>query len=73
MPMSTDCLAANGRKQFTVVEALALHANERRGLICLECRRRVIPHSLSSDGTQAAHFEHFRRNPKCSLSDKRFR
>jgi len=73
MPMSTDCLTKNGRKRFTVIKALTFEGDERRGLVCVECRRRVIPHSAAEDRTQAAHFEHFRRNPKCSLSDKRFR
>lgn len=73
MPMSIDCLTKNGRRRFGVIEALTLEGDERRGLVCVECCRRVIPHSEAKDGKQAAHFEHFRRNPKCSLSDRRFR
>ena len=73
MPMSTDCLSKNGRRRFTVTEALTLARHERRRLVCYECRRRVIPHSAGKNHTTAAHFEHFRRNPRCSRSDKRFR
>jgi hypothetical protein len=73
MPMSTECLARNGRRRVTVMEALSLHDQERRKLLCIECRHPVKPHSAARNIAQAAHFEHFKRNPKCSLSDKKFR
>jgi len=37
--------------------------------ICKDCRRPVKPMVKSSVG--AAHFEHFKRNLDCRLSDKR--
>jgi hypothetical protein len=73
MPKSTDCLVKSGGNRMTVSDALSLGRQERRSLVCIECRRRVIPHSTTTDGTQAAHFEHRHRNSKCSRSDKRFR
>jgi hypothetical protein len=73
MPMSTECLTKTRRELLAVAEALKLSREQRRGLICVECSRRVIPHAASKGGVQAAHFEHFRRNSRCSLSDKRIR
>lgn len=73
MPMSIECLTKKERKRLAVADALVLEAEERRALLCVECGHRVIPHAVSSDGLQAAHFEHFRRNPNCSRSDKRLR
>jgi hypothetical protein len=35
---------------------------------CVECRQTVKPHKASDKGV-AAHFEHLKRNPNCSLSE----
>jgi hypothetical protein len=40
MPMSTECLPRSGRR-VTVMEALSLHDQERRKLLCIECRHPV--------------------------------
>ena len=68
-PLSTDCM--DGSQQITIDKALGLRSNHRRGLTCPECGGRVIPHKTSQDGTQQAHFEHYRRNTKCARSDHR--
>jgi hypothetical protein len=68
MPKIEECL-------ISVDLALALKAlveatgvampDGKLGLMCPECKRAVKPHAGAS-----AHFEHLRRNSKCSLSDK---
>jgi hypothetical protein len=51
---------------ITVKEALRTEEVCR----CVECKMPVRPHHASADG-MAAHFEHRRRNPACSLSHPR--
>ncbi len=68
-PLSTDCML--GGQQMTVGKALRLGPVQRRGLTCIGCGRRVVPHQQAHDGSQQAHFEHFRRNKNCSRSDHR--
>ncbi|SRR5258708_3620634 len=72
MPKSTVCLMRGINARVTVPEAKKLSRNERRNLVCLECKERVKPHKASDDGSQAAHFEHLARNERCSLSDHRY-
>jgi hypothetical protein len=69
MPLSTVCMM--GSEKVTVSKALGLGRNQRRTLTCVECAKRVTPHKAAHDGSQEAHFEHFRRNKKCSRSDHR--
>jgi hypothetical protein len=57
--------------RLSVAEAKRLSRRERRNIICSECSERVKAHKESDDGSQAAHFEHFKRNKRCSLSDHR--
>ena len=71
MPKSTVCLVVPRKNRLMVSDALAWGKEERRSLVCIECCCRVRPHSTATNRTQAAHFEHLARNPKCSLSDKR--
>jgi hypothetical protein len=68
-PLSTDCI--DGGQQIPISKALGLGANQRRGLTCVVCGKRVVPHKTSQDGSQQAHFEHYRRNAKCPRSDHR--
>lgn len=60
-------IASGEANIITIDEAL-----EQRGrpYLCPECRQRVRPHSESYDSKYAAHFEHLKRNPYCSLSHK---
>ena len=69
MPLSTVCMM--GSEEVTVSKALGLGKVQRRSMTCVECAKRVTPHKKAHDGSFAAHFEHFRRNPKCSRSDHR--
>jgi hypothetical protein len=69
MPLSTVCMM--GSEEVTINKALPLGADARRSMTCVECGKRVIPFNKAHDGSFAAHFEHFRRNPKCSRSDHR--
>lgn len=70
MPKAVYCTYENGR--LGVLEALELRSRARRDIrvrfSCLECGHPVRPHRAGSTG-QAAHFEHFKRNPRCPLSD----
>lgn len=52
---------------ISIFEAL-----EQRGraYLCPECKQRVRPFKESHDNKIPAHFEHKKRNPDCSLSDK---
>ena len=70
MPKSADFeIERNGRWEgISVIEVLAI--NEKRGR-CIECRKPGKAHRVSRHGTQAAHFEHDKRNPGCSRSDHR--
>ena len=45
----------------------AIERNERRGR-CVECKEPVRVHRAGRTG-MAAHAEHLKRNPDCSLSD----
>ena len=71
MPRATTCLL-NGNV-IGVKDALDYRENARlRGkptpdFRCIECHEFVRPHR--EGGNAAAHFEHLRRNPDCSLSD----
>ena len=49
----------------TALERRAADRNAR--FRCVECGDRVRPHKKGTTG-QAAHFEHLRKNPACSLS-----
>jgi hypothetical protein len=50
-----------------LIDAVALKVpNGNLGFMCPQCQKPVKPHS---DGMQGPHFEHLKRNPKCSLSD----
>ncbi len=69
MAKSISCKADVGgkSKEISISEALAGIGENYR---CLKCDESVKPHRKGRNG-QAAHFEHFKRNSKCSLSDKR--
>jgi hypothetical protein len=69
MSNNNECLIsielANALNQF--VYAMNLKVSRRDiGFRCPECRKLLNPH-LEGKG-QPAHFEHLKRNPKCSLS-----
>jgi len=51
----------------TLTVADAIERNERRGR-CVECKNPVRVHRTGRNG-MAAHAEHLKRNPECSLSD----
>jgi hypothetical protein len=71
MPRATTCLLNNSK--IKIGEALHLRdqvkskRKHRPHFMCIECREAVKPHRGSDYA--AAHFEHFKRNIKCSLSD----
>ena len=72
MPRATEC-DFNGRR-IEVEEALRIRIAARRDrnkkrsdFRCVKCGMPVRAHRGSEYG--GAHFEHFERNPKCSLSD----
>ena len=68
MPRAIDCLLSS--KLIDVDEALRLRDDQpgaRVDFRCQQCREAVRPHRESSHG--AAHFEHTRKNPTCSLSE----
>jgi hypothetical protein len=69
MAKSITCKADVGgkSKDLSIAEALAGIGGNYR---CLECDESVETHRKGKNG-QAAHFEHLKRNSKCSLSDKR--
>jgi hypothetical protein len=75
MPMSTVCevLGLGGWKPISITEALAMRTKSGRDQShkrCIECHQRVQAHAKSVNG-MAAHFEHKKKNPDCSLSDRR--
>jgi hypothetical protein len=55
-----------GWQTLTVIEAI--EGNERRGR-CVEYKEPVRVHRAGRNG-MAAHAEHLKRNPQCSLSDQ---
>jgi hypothetical protein len=60
---------ASGERAFGLQEVdviVALRKGEKKGR-CIECKQSVTVHESSAK--QAAHPEHYRRNPSCSLSD----
>ena len=70
MPKMTVCVF--GDKEIDIEMALDVRDQSRRlrgklDLKCVECNKPVRAHKESSNG-MAAHFEHFERNPDCSLS-----
>lgn len=70
MPKMETCLIdirhANALRMF--IDAMGLKVpNGDLGLRCKECNRPVKPH-VAGNG-HAAHFEHLKRNKRCSLSD----
>jgi hypothetical protein len=70
MPKSTECLISVELANVLrgVVEAMNLPFIEgERNFLCPECKQSVIPHRASQ--TTAAHFEHVKRNPDCSLGN----
>jgi hypothetical protein len=62
-----EVLNAKGWRSIGVDDYLTLRETGGR---CLECKEPIRAHKRSVNG-MAAHFEHRRRNPKCSLSDGR--
>jgi len=69
MPKSTECII--GIDLAIALRNLVdeLHLEVPKGELqmrCTECGRPVKPHFASAE--QAAHFEHLKRNAKCSLS-----
>ena len=69
MPKATTCVigidVANALRDF--VDQLHLKVpNGDLGLRCIKCGKPVKPHASKG---KSAHFEHLRRNKKCSLSD----
>jgi hypothetical protein len=71
MARATTCQLDDRRIDIT--EALALRTHGRKqprealDFLCIQCGKPVRPHKESVYG--AAHFEHLRCNPNCSLSD----
>jgi hypothetical protein len=70
MPKGTmiEVRQADDWKRISVDEGLA--RNELRGR-CIECNQPVRIHRPAANGQFAAHVEHLKRNPGCSLSDQR--
>jgi hypothetical protein len=74
MPRATKCLF--GEKEIGIEEALGLrgHSIKRRksnqsAFRCVHCGEPVRAHKQSDHAL--AHFEHFKRNGSCPLSDRR--
>ena len=69
MPMSIvgEVPGPGGWRRLSIDEAVALRPQNKR---CIECHKPVRAHKRSING-MAAHFEHLRENPTCSLSDHR--
>jgi hypothetical protein len=73
MARATKCRFDN--KEITVEDAIQIRdatpVKLRKTLKfrcrCIECGNSVRPHR--SGGNAEAHFEHFKRNPDCTLSD----
>jgi len=69
MVKATTC-RLNGRN-IDIADALALRQRgERITFRCRECGEKVRAHKKDATG-QAAHFEHFTKNSRCSLSTRR--
>jgi len=70
MAKASKCLIDVGLA-LSLREFLRKHGQKfKKGdFICSECGCPVMPMVKSDAGE--AHFEHFKRNPSCSLSDKR--
>jgi hypothetical protein len=49
---------------MTIDEAVLTRERQRR---CIECHEPVRAHKTGTTG-QSAHFEHLKKNPRCSLS-----
>ncbi len=71
MPKAVECLV---KGKIVVVDDAIRDRNAARATReldpdwrCIECNSPVRHHSAG--GTAAGHFEHFERNPNCSLSD----
>ncbi len=64
-----DCEVLTGRgwTRMSIADYLALRESGGR---CPECKEPVRAHKLSVNG-MAAHFEHLKKNERCSLSDSR--
>lgn len=66
MPRAQTCLL-----EVSVADAITLRELEvKKDLLkfrCVECGKAVRPFRASDDA--AAHFEHVKRNPACTLSD----
>jgi hypothetical protein len=73
MPRARQCLIdielANTLRALVDAMGLAVPRGDL-GFRCVQCGMPVKPHAGSS--RHDAHFEHLKRNPRCSLSDKRF-
>lgn len=72
MPRAEECILDGQR--IGIELALEIRYSARRERVsdpvdfrCVECDMKVRPHRESLYGR--AHFEHIRRNPKCTLSD----
>jgi hypothetical protein len=69
MPKSITCEVKRqiGWRVMTIDEALLTREKAGR---CIECHEPVQAHKTGTTG-QAAHFEHKKSNPRCSLSGGR--
>lgn len=71
MPKATECVigidVANALRHLIEQMPVKIR-NGNLGMRCTECGKPVKPHSSKGKG-KSAHFEHLKRNPKCSLSD----
>ena len=69
MARSLVCEVLTG-KGWTPMNVEAYLTLQESGGRCIECHAPVRAHKLSVNG-MAAHFEHLKSNPSCSLSDRR--
>ena len=72
MPLSVECLHLG--RTVDVQEAIRIKTSWRRGqpkpiFLCKECRQVVTPHQSKTGHTP--HIEHIKRNPNCSLSNRK--
>lgn len=69
MPRATECVIgvelANAIGHLVEQMPVKIE-NGDLGMKCTECGKPVKPHTSKGE---SAHFEHLKRNPKCTLSD----
>jgi hypothetical protein len=70
MPLSTKCIVVvNVKKALEIRENGGVISDSSTLFKCIECGKTVRPYTKTKDSK--SYFSHLKRNPNCSLSDKR--